>query len=127
MKPVYFDLSVNDLPSARTFLERVFGWQFEQFPMPFAYYRITAGPADEVGIDGGIGAIANATDPPMTVLTLPVSDLKPMIAKVEANGGKILGPILDIPGVGQHVTCLALGGLSFGLLQTFDTAKPPES
>lgn len=77
-------------------------------------------------LTGGIGAIAEATEQPKTILTLPVADLMPMIAKVEANGGKILGPILDIPDVGQHVTCLSPGGLSFGLLQAADIAEPPE-
>jgi predicted enzyme related to lactoylglutathione lyase len=120
MKPVYFDLSVKDISAARGFLEQAFGWKFEHFPMPFEYYRITAGPPDEPGIDGGIGRSAEAgesSSSQLVSLTLPVMDLKKMIAKIEACGGAIMGPILPIPGVGQHVTCSGPGGLMFGLLQ----------
>jgi uncharacterized protein len=120
MKPVYFDLSVTDIAAARKFLEEAFGWQFEHFPMPFEYYRITAGPPDEFGIDGGIGQIAEAAGSPsgqIVSLTLPVANLKEIIAKVEACCGAIVGPVLPIPGIGQHVICSGPGGLTFGLLQ----------
>ncbi|MBI5636484.1 MAG: VOC family protein [Nitrospinae bacterium] len=53
MKPIYFDFTVNSLKEARRFFERVLGWRFEKFPMPYEYYRITAGNSDEPGIDGG--------------------------------------------------------------------------
>lgn len=43
MKPTYFDLTVQDLGEARRFFERVLGWRFERFSMPYEYYRITAG------------------------------------------------------------------------------------
>jgi uncharacterized protein len=50
VKPSYFDLTVCDLAAARRFFEAVLGWRFERFPMPYEYYRIQAGPADEPGI-----------------------------------------------------------------------------
>ncbi len=126
MKPIYFDLSVKDLPAARKFFERAFGWKFERFPMPFEYYRITTGPPDEPGIDGGIGQNDEAAEPASSQqvsLTLPVANLEEMIAKIEASGGEIVGPILPIPGIGKHVTCSGPGGLTFGLLQADDAAK----
>ncbi|MEP7350795.1 MAG: hypothetical protein ABI668_12720 [Sphingorhabdus sp.] len=127
MKPVYFDFSVKDLPAARKFFERAFGWKFERFPMPFEYYRITAGPPDEFGIDGGIGQIAEEAGPPSAQavsLTLPVANLKEMIAKIKACGGAIVGPVLPIPGIGQYVTCSGPGGLTFGLLQADEADHP---
>ena len=78
MKPTYFDLTVADLDTARAFFERVLGWKFEKFPMPYEYYRIQAGSADEPGIDGGIGALKDAPAAggrPMTQVTIPVADL----------------------------------------------------
>jgi uncharacterized protein len=126
MKPVYFDLSVGDVEAARAFLGKAFGWKFERFPMPFEYYRITAGPPDEPGIDGGVGQIAEASEPASSQrvsLTLPVANLEEMIAKIEASGGEIVGPVLPIPGIGKHVTCSGPGGLTFGLLQADDAAK----
>ena len=47
MKPTYFDLTVRNVGQARIFFERVLGWRFEKFPMPYEYYRVQAGPADE--------------------------------------------------------------------------------
>ena len=63
MKPTYFDLMVRDVGEARAFFEKVLGWRFEKFPMPYEYYRIQAGPEGEPGIDGGIGGVK---DTPIT-------------------------------------------------------------
>jgi uncharacterized protein len=120
MKPVYFDLTVGDLSKARAFFEAVFGWKFERFPMPYEYYRITAGAADEPGIDGGMGSLADAaaqTDRPMVSLMLPVEDLGTALDQVVANGGKVTEPRAAIPGVGWMATCAEPGGLRFGLLE----------
>jgi hypothetical protein len=89
MKPTYFDLTVSDLDAARRFFERVLQWRFERFPMPYEYYRIQAGPAEEAGIDGGVGSIRDA----------PVE------------------PKMPIPGIGWYATCAEPGGLLFGLIQ----------
>jgi predicted enzyme related to lactoylglutathione lyase len=37
VKPAYFDLAVNDLGEACRFFERVLGWRFERFSMPYEY------------------------------------------------------------------------------------------
>jgi predicted enzyme related to lactoylglutathione lyase len=74
VKPSYFDLTVTDLAGARQFFAPVLGWQFRRFDLPYEHYRITAGPADEAGIDGGIGAASDAplsAGRPMTLITMP--------------------------------------------------------
>lgn len=53
MKPTYFNFTVKDLDTAKTFFEHVFNWRFEKFPMPYDYYRIQTGAEGESGIDGG--------------------------------------------------------------------------
>lgn len=60
MKPTYFDFTVSDVAQAKVFFEMVLGWRFEKFAMPYEYYRIQAGPADEPGIDGGMGGVKDA-------------------------------------------------------------------
>ena len=75
MKPIYFDFTVKDLDTAKTFFERVFDWRFEKYPMQYDYYRIQAGTENKPGIDGGIGAIADtptAEGRPLTQVTIPV-------------------------------------------------------
>ncbi|MBM4206378.1 MAG: VOC family protein [Gammaproteobacteria bacterium] len=120
MKPQYFDLSVKDVAAARGFFEAVFGWKFERFPMPYEYYRITAGSLDEPGINGGIGAI---NDTPicggrsLVNLTMSVSNLDERIAKIKAAGGAVIEPRTAIPGIGWYATCAEPGGLMFGIIE----------
>lgn len=126
MKPTYFDLTVRDLGQARSFFERVLGWRFEKFPMPYEYYRIQAGAEEEPGIDGGIGALEDAPVSggiPMTQVTVPVPNLDEVMAQVEANGGKIIEPRMVIPGIGWYATCAEPGGLRFGVIQVDPKAK----
>lgn len=120
MKPVYFDLTVKDIGAARRFFERVLGWRFERFPLPYEYYRIHAGPAEQPGIDGGIGAVADAPlcgGHPMASLTMPVQDLDQALADVLAAGGTVVEAKTSIPGIGWYATCAEPGGLKFGLVE----------
>jgi uncharacterized protein len=126
MRPTYFDLTVKDLDAARAFFGAVLGWTFERFPMPYEYYRISAGDTEEQGIDGGIGAAADAPlsgGQPMTQVTIPVLDLDDRLASVLANGGTILEPKMAIPGIGWYATCAEPGGLKFGLIQADPAAR----
>jgi uncharacterized protein len=120
MKPTYFDLTVRDLGAARRFFEAALGWRFERFPMPYEYYRIQAGPADEPGIDGGIGALADTEvmgGLPNATLTVPVPDLDAALARVTQAGGSVIEPRMPIPGIGWYATCGEPGGLRFGLIE----------
>lgn len=120
MKPAYFDLTVRDLGQARAFFEKVFGWRFEKFPMPYEYYRIQAGPEGESGIDGGIGALKDtpiAGGSPLTLITVPVANLDEMLACVRASGGQIVEAKMPIPGIGWYATCAEPGGLRFGMIE----------
>lgn len=126
MKPTYFDLTVTDLPAARHFFEQVLGWKFEQFPMPYEYYRITAGELNEPGIDGGIGRIDDAplsAGRPLVSLTVPVPDLEKVISRIVEHGGKIVEPKIPVPGIGWYATCSEPGGLMFGIIQADVDAK----
>lgn len=126
MKPTYFDLTVRDIGQAKAFFERVLGWRFERFDMPYEYFRIRAGPAAEAGIDGGIGAISDAPlseGRPTTQVTVPVSALEEVLAMVVEAGGRVVEPKMPIPGVGWYATCTEPGGLKFGLIQADPSAK----
>lgn len=126
MKPAYFDLTVKDLGKARAFFEGVFGWRFERFAMPYEYYRIRAGDAQEAGIDGGIGATADAAisgGNPLTLITIPVPDLDEIMSRISLSGGVVLEPKMPIPGVGWYATCAEPGGLMFGIVQADPDAK----
>jgi predicted enzyme related to lactoylglutathione lyase len=120
MKPAYFDLTVNDIEAAKAFFEGLFGWRFEEFPMPYKYYRIQAGAPDEPGIDGGMGAVADteiSDGRPLTQVTIPVPDLDALLARVRQSGGTVVEEKMPIPGIGWYATCAEPGGLKFGMIQ----------
>jgi predicted enzyme related to lactoylglutathione lyase len=120
MKPTHFDFSVSDLDAARRFFEAALGWRFERFPMPYEIYRIQAGPAGEPGIDGSIGAVADAPAAegrPMTQVTVEVPNLNAALARVTQAGGSVIEPRMQIPGIGWYATCAEPGGLRFGLIE----------
>jgi predicted enzyme related to lactoylglutathione lyase len=120
MKPSYFDFTVKDLNTAKTFFEHVFNWRFEKFPMPYDYYRIQAGAEGESGIDGGIGAIADtptAEGRPLTQVTIPVPNLDDCISRVEQAGGRVIEPKMAISGIGWFAACVEPGGLLFGVME----------
>jgi uncharacterized protein len=120
MKPTHFDFTVRDLGAARRFFEAALGWRFERFPMPGELYSIQAGPAGEPGIDGSIGALAEAPAAegrPMTQVTVEVPDLDAVLARVTQAGGNVIEPRMQIPGIGWYATCAEPGGLRFGLIQ----------
>lgn len=124
MKPTHFDLSVRDPAVARKFFEAVLGWRFERFPMPYEYYMIQAGPDSAPGINGGIGAIADAPisgGRPLTQVTVPVPNLEAVLASVVAHGGCVVEPRMPIPGVGWYATCAEPGGLTFGVIELDET------
>lgn len=126
MKPTYFDLTVHNLKDARLFFENALGWRFEKFPMPYEYYRITAGEPDEPGIDGGVGEVKDtptAEGRPMTQVTVPVQNLDESIEKVKQNGGSVVEPKMPIPGIGWYATCAEPGGLKFGMIEADPEAK----
>lgn len=126
MKPVYFDLTVQNAKEARQFFERVFDWHFEKFSMSYEYYRIQAGPPNEPGIDGGIGEVKDAIvggGKPLTQVTIGVPNLDEFIERVKQNGGSIIEPKMAIPGIGWYATCAEPGGLPFGMIQADPNAR----
>ena len=128
MKPTCFDLTVHEVERAKTFFEDVLGRQFRKFDMPYEYFLIQAGPAEESGIDGGIGAVKDAPlsgGRPMTQVTIPADNLEGVLMLVVAAGGTVVEPKMPIPGVGWYATCAEPGGLAFGLMQADPTTGQP--
>ena len=123
MKPTYFDLTVSNLDEARRFFSAVLGWKFTEFAP--GYLRISAGPDDEPGIDGGMAALDSTpiAEKPMTVAVVPVADLDRQVELVEVNGGTVLERRVTIPGIGWFSSCTEPGGLVFGMMQADPDAQ----
>jgi predicted enzyme related to lactoylglutathione lyase len=114
-RPIHFDLGATDPARAIAFYKAAFGWTAEKWNGPTEYYLITTGASREPGIDGGLApSKGEGVD---TNLTLGVASLEEAMAHVTVAGGRIVGDIHMIPGVGRMVTCKDTEGNSFGLIE----------
>ncbi len=105
---VHFEVPADDLERAKKFYGETFGWGLTQMGTDMGNYVVLrTGPTDEQGmledkgfINGGLfNRDATAKGP---IIVLAVDDCDAIVEKVKASGGKLMGEILDIPGVGRY-------------------------
>lgn len=117
----HFDIYADEPERAINFYSDVFGWKIEKWEGPMDYWMVTTGPADQVGINGGIG---KRQDPSQsTINTIGVASLDEFIETITAAGGKVVAPKMAIPGVGYFALCQDTEGNSFGLMEEDTSAK----
>jgi uncharacterized protein len=99
----HFAINADDLPRARRFYERVFGWRFEAWGPP-GFYMIETGSADTPAVLGSLQQRREIV-PGAHMLgfecTIAVPDIAAAERAVVANGGTILMPRSTIPTVGH--------------------------
>ncbi|MHB8106349.1 MAG: VOC family protein [Candidatus Cryosericum sp.] len=114
-RPIHFDVRAQDPARAIAFYRAAFGWTVEKWNGPIEYYLITTGSPREPGINGGL---APSSDEGVdTNLTLGVASLEEAMASVTGAGGKIVGDIQTVFGVGRMVNCKDTEGNTFGLME----------
>jgi uncharacterized protein len=101
----HFAINANDLPRARNFYEKVFGWKFNAWGPP-GFYMIETGadPAPSIPVRGSLQQRREiVAGVPMRGFecTISVGDVDAALAAVEANGGTIVMKKCTIVGVGQ--------------------------
>lgn len=101
----HFAINADDLPRARRFYERVFGWRFEPWGPP-GFYLIATGTEQEPGVQGALqGRRELVPGKPMIGFecTIGVDDVDKVAAAVQSNGGRILMEKTTIVGVGDLI------------------------
>jgi len=111
---VHVELSSNDLPATRKFLEGVFGWKFKKEAMGEMEYWTFEAPS---GPRGGLMKPMNDM-PPGTVNYVLVDSVDAAVKKISAHGGKILMPKQEIPKVGWFALYEIPGGVVQAIFQT---------
>jgi len=123
---VHFEIPANDIEKLRKFYSDLFGWDMNKFPGPTTYYLIGTVPVDEKtmmhtrpGVNGGLYERKDASMPEMTkpVNYISVESVEEYSKKVEALGGKIVVPKMEIPGIGWWAMALDPEGNAFGILE----------
>ena len=114
-KVVHFEINAEDPERAIQFYKAVAGWKIESWAGNSDYWLVTTGDEKAPGIGG---AIMRSKKRGMgTYNTIEVESLKDSLAAVEKAGGKKIGDINQIPGVGIFSYCEDTEGNTFGLLQ----------
>jgi uncharacterized protein len=126
MNPVvHFEMPAEDKERMKKFYTNAFGWQMQQYgPEMGDYVVATTSEPDANGrpkTPGTInGGFYQKTDDPISnypSVVISVDDINESLAKIKSGGGKILGEIQEIPGIGKYASFLDTEGNRVGLLQ----------
>ena len=121
LRPIHFDLTVDDPDRAMTFYRDIFGWKFEKWNGPMEYWMVTTGDEKEPGINGGLSKRGDSGMPNMN--TIGVSSVDKFSKMVQDKGGKVVMPKAAIPGMGWFATCQDTEGNTFGIIEEDRAAK----
>ena len=97
-----FAINADDVPRARDFYQKVFGWTFEPWGPP-NFYLIETGE-EKVRVVGGLLQERREIVPGDRMIgfecTITVPDLDVTMRAIESNGGKVVTSKFHIPTVG---------------------------
>ncbi|HEY0781354.1 MAG TPA: VOC family protein, partial [Thermoanaerobaculia bacterium] len=115
----HFAINADDVPRARRFYERVFGWGFEAWGPPGFLILAKAGDRPPAVL-GALQKRRELIEGQRTVgfeCTVAVADVDAVAAAVVANGGTILIPRTLIPTVGHLIFFRDPEGNAVGAMQ----------
>jgi len=107
---VHMELNTSDPKAAKQFYKAVFGWTYQDTPMPEGVYTMVS------TAEGGIGGIAENPMPgaPSNWLAyVGVESVDQTVAKVEKAGGTVMMPATEIPGMGRFAVFTDPQGATF--------------
>ncbi|MGI8609862.1 MAG: VOC family protein [Candidatus Dormibacteria bacterium] len=96
--PSWVDVSSTDVPAARDFYTKLFGWQAQDLPEDAGGYIMFA-------LDGAVvaalGAVQGEGQPSAWMVYFSTADADETTRKVEAAGGKVIAPVFDVLDAGR--------------------------
>ncbi len=112
------ELMSRDLDTAKAFYAQVFGWEYETQQMPQGEYHVISG-GDNGGLAGMMEMPAEVPEmvPNHWGVYFAVADLDQAVGAVTDNGGQIVMPTMEIPGVGKMATVHDNNHAAFTLMQ----------
>jgi predicted enzyme related to lactoylglutathione lyase len=120
-KVVQFEINTENPEKVAQFYHDLFGWKIEAQQGSVASWKITAGPDDEPGIDGGILRMPTASPGTWHVVQVPSVD--EYLEKVVSLGGKVFASKRAITGKGWDAYIQDPEGNVFGIFETDEEAK----
>lgn len=124
-KVSHFEILAIDLLRAMDFYTKVFDWKFEKWEgSEIEYWMVMTAPANTPGaINGGMRKEMGTEVKERTtsvngfVCTIEVESIDDILAKIEANGGEVLMPKTETPGIGLIAMCYDSEGNVISILQ----------
>ena len=94
---VWRELLTDDVEKAKGFYGELFGWKFQDFPMPDGTYWIA------MQGERGLGGLMRAPEgvPPCFMSYVSVEDVDATVAAATAEGGSVRMPPMDMADVGR--------------------------
>jgi len=115
----HFALNADDVPTAKAFYERVFGWTLTAWGPP-GFFRIRTGSDDDPGVDGALQQRRDLVEGQRTIgaeCTFAVQDVDAVAAAARRAGGRVAMDRFTISGVGHLVFVEDPSGNVVGALQ----------
>ena len=123
MNPViHFEMPYKDPKRVAKFYASTFGWGMQYLPTMGKYVLATTSPVDKNQMHKKKGAINGGFYPKGPYgntphLVISVDNLEKHIEIVKKSGGKIVGKVMDIPGIGKFIMLKDTEGNRVGMLQ----------
>lgn len=115
----HFAINADDVPRARKFYERVFGWKFSAWGPP-GFYQIAPGSEAPVSVMGALQQRRHLVAGQPTIgyeCTISVRSIDKTAKAALANGGTVALPKSVIVGVGALMFFRDTEGNVFGAIQ----------
>ena len=113
--PCWIDVFSSDTAKTRGFYDQLFGWKSEEAGPEYGGYITFA--KDDVGVAGGMANDGSQGAPDAWTVYLAVEDADATVAAVQANGGQVFVPAMDVADLGRMAVIADPGGASVGIWQ----------
>ncbi len=118
---VHFELPADNPERAMNFYQKAFGWSFQKFEGPSAYWLIKTGEDGEPGINGGL--LPRQHDGHVPVSVVGVANIDDAVKAIESAGGTMVVPKMAIPTVGYAAYFTDPEGHTMGVFQDDPSAS----
>ena len=119
---IHFEIPADDVEKLRKFYTKLFGWKIEKTPGPVDYWMIETVPVDEKGmpirpgVNGGMMKRQHPEHKPVNYVA--VESVEKYTKRIEALGGKVLVPKMEVPGICWFALALDPEGNQFAIMES---------
>lgn len=122
---VWYELVTTDQDKAVAFYSKVVGWEMRDAGMPGMRYMIFGKDGKDVGGIMSWASTGNPGMPPEWMAHIHTSDLDQELKAVVADGGTIIQPANQVPGVGRFAVVLDPQKVKYLLFEPGSSDAPP--